>query len=55
MKNKFGKILLLNLKETLDSSFLQRLNKIAEKIVFLPKDSENIYKELKDTDCLLVN
>jgi len=53
MKNKFEKILLLNLRETLDSSFLQRLNKITKKIVFLPKDSKNIYKELKDADCLL--
>lgn len=55
MKNTLEKILLFNLKETLDSSFLQRLNKIAEKIMFIPKESENIYKELKDADCLLVN
>lgn len=55
MGNKFKKILLFNLKETLDFSFLSRLNKIAEKITFLPKDSNKIYKALKDVDCLLVN
>lgn len=55
MGNKFKKILLFNLKETLDSSFLSRLNKIAEKITFLPKDSNEIYEALKDVDCLLLN
>lgn len=55
MRNKFKKILILNLKETLDSSYLNGLNKIAETILFLPKDSNSIYKELKNTDCLLVN
>ncbi len=55
MKNRLGKILLLNLKETLDAAFLRRLEKISKKMVFLPKESQNILSELKDTDCLLVN
>ncbi|MBI5123257.1 hypothetical protein HZA75_05360 [Candidatus Roizmanbacteria bacterium] len=55
MRNKFKKILLLNLKETLNPSYLSRLNKIAETISFLPKDSSDIYTELKEADCLLVN
>ena len=55
MKNRLGKILLLNLKETLDPVFLRRLEKISKKMVFLPKESQNILSELKDTDYLLVN
>ena len=55
MKNRLGKILLLNLKETLDAAFLRRLEKISKKMVFLSKKSQNILSELKDTDYLLVN
>jgi len=55
MKNRFEKVLLLNLKETLGVPFKKRLKNISKKIIFLPKDSQNLYKELKETDCLLVN
>jgi len=51
----FHKILLVNIKESdIDQSYWKRIDSITQKKVFLPKDSPNIVKEIKDADCLLV-
>lgn len=53
---KFKKILLIDIdKSKLDETSWKRINGLAGKIVHISKDSPDIKKELKDTDCLLVN
>lgn len=53
---KFKKILLLNINESfLGEEYWQRVKKLTEKIVFLPKDSSQIKSELAAADCLLVS
>ncbi len=52
---KFNKMLFVNIKQdSLDKEYWDKIDLITEKKVFLPKDSHEIIKELKDTDCLLV-
>lgn len=51
----FEKVLAINIREPdLDKGYWERIDSISEKRVLLPKDSKEIMKELKDTDCLLV-
>lgn len=51
----FKKILLVNIQESaLDKEYWERIDSMAGKKVFLPRDSPKIMQELKDTDCLLV-
>lgn len=53
---KFKKALFINItKSNLGESYWQKIDKLIEKKVFLSKDSSEIRKELKATDCLLVN
>ena len=52
---RFNKILLINISESsLDNSYWEELKSLADKVVSLPKDSDEIMRELADTDCLLV-
>lgn len=52
---KFKKILMIGIGESrLDPEYWKRIEKLAERIVKLPKDSPEIKKQLNDTDCLLV-
>lgn len=52
---KFNKMLFIGINEaSLNKEYWQRLNKLAGKRVFLPKDSPDILKQIQDTDCLLV-
>ena len=51
---KFKKVLVINIAEDrLDPAYWKKLKSLAEKIVSLSKDSPQIQKELKDTDCIL--
>src|SRR3989338_1258887 len=51
---KFKKALFINIAEAaLDKEYWQKLDALFERKVMLPKDSPDIIKELKDTDCLL--
>jgi glycerate dehydrogenase len=51
----FKKALVINIRESdLDKKYWGKIDSIAEKRIFLPKDSPEIINELKDTDCLLV-
>ena len=51
----FRKIVLVNIKESdLDKKYWDRIDSLTRNKVFLPKDSPEIMKESKDTDCLLV-
>lgn len=53
---KFKKILSIGVDETkVGSSYWKRIDALSEKKVYLAKDSPEIKKNLKDTDCLLVN
>lgn len=55
MLTKFKKILFINIdKPSLDKEYWDKINSLSSKEVFLPKDSPQIMKELKDVDCLLV-
>ncbi len=52
---KFKKILVTGFeKSEVNQTYLEKMDMLAEKIVFLSKDSPEIKNELKDTDCLLV-
>ena len=52
---KFKKILITGFEESaLDEPYLERLSKLADKRICVPKDSPVLPKELADTDCLLV-
>lgn len=51
----FKKILLVNISESaLDREYWERIDSMAGRKIFLPKDSPQIIEQLKDTDCLLV-
>lgn len=51
----FKKALLIGIPESvLDKNYWDKIDALAERKVLLPKDSPDIIKELKDTDCLLV-
>lgn len=51
----FNKILLVNIKESdFEASYWKKIDSISKKKTFLPKDSPDIFKEIKDSDCLLV-
>lgn len=53
---KFKKILIIGIEENnLDFAYWDRIKTSSDLIVSLPKDSPDIFKELKDVDCLLVN
>lgn len=53
---KFSKILLIGVDETkLGADYWQRIDSLTENKLYLPKDSPEIKKNLKDIDCLLVN
>ncbi len=53
---KFKKILIIGIDENkLDSVYWDRIKSSSDLIVSLPKDSPDIFTELKDVDCLLVN
>lgn len=53
---KFKKILLVDIAEgKLAPEAWRKLDSLAQKRVFLPKESPQLIKELSDTDCLLVN
>ena len=53
---KFEKILMIGIDEPkLDPEYWKRIDVLAEKRVYLPKDSPDIKKQLADTDCLLTN
>jgi len=52
---KFKKILVTGFeKSEVNQTYLEKMNMLAEKLVFISKDSPEIKNELKDTDCLLV-
>lgn len=52
---KFKKALLVGIdKSALGKEYWKRIEKAADKLVFVPKDSDKIQNELSDTDCLLV-
>ena len=52
----FNKALLINIDQSaLDAEYWNQLDQLASKRIHLPKDSEEIMKELADTDCLLVS
>ena len=51
----FKKILVAGFeKSEINQTYLEKMNMLTEKIIFLSKDSPEIKNELKDTDCLLV-
>src|SRR3989344_2124082 len=51
----FDKVLLVNIKESdLTRAYWHRIDLMAKKKVFIPRDSPQIIQELEDTDCLLV-
>ena len=53
---KFNKILLIGIDQSsLGDSYWGKIDKLTSKKVFVPRDSEDIKKELPDADCLLVN
>src|SRR3990172_12713787 len=53
---KFNKILLIGIdKSLLGDSYWGKIDKLTSRKVFVPRDSEDIKKELPDADCLLVN
>lgn len=54
---KFKKILVYNIDKvtSLDAQSWKRIESLTDKIVFFPKDSPNLKKELVDTDAILVN
>ncbi len=53
---KFNKIISFGIKESeLDSTYWNIIESLTETIVKLPKDSQEIKKQLADADCLLVN
>jgi lactate dehydrogenase-like 2-hydroxyacid dehydrogenase len=52
---KFKKILVMGVNESaLDSEYWKRIRLLTDKIIFLPKDVQEIKSYLEDTDCLLV-
>ncbi len=52
---KFSKIVTVNIEEgALDKRYWERLDKLTEKRIDLPRDSPQIKKELTDADCMLV-
>lgn len=53
---KFKKILLVGVDESkLEPAFWKRIDAIAEKKVFVPKESPEIKKQLADADCVLLS
>jgi len=53
---KFNKMLLIGIDEPkLGPKYWKRIDALAEKRIYLPKESLEIKKQLADTDCLLVN
>jgi glycerate dehydrogenase len=54
--SKFEKILFLGLSEIdFGEKEMKRINKICKQKVFLPKNNPQIMRQLRDTDCLLIN
>lgn len=52
---KFNKLLTIGINESnLDAEYWKGINQLTEKVVYLPKDSPEVKKELTDVDCLLV-
>jgi glycerate dehydrogenase len=53
---KFKKALAINIdKGLLEKYYWEKIDKLVEKRVHLPKDSPKIFKEIIDADCVLVN
>lgn len=53
---KFKKILCIGINPIkLDAPYWKKIDNLTEKRIMLQKDSENVFKEIKDADCLLVN
>lgn len=53
---KFKKILTIGINEqSLNADYWKKIDSLADKMISLAKDSQEIKVQLKDTDCLLVN